>query len=797
MRAQREICSALDILPPSVNPIAHCAFLCLCPFCFLQFGLALLGFALSVWQLYDQDASPKTITLRGLDLITIVVPPSLPLALSVGTNFALMALKAHKLFCIQPSRINVAGKIQLMAFDKTGTLTAEGMEMRGVLASNNGSFSAFAPTMSATDRSSEDESHSHSQAQSPGVEGGSGLVVMGGKLLGWGERSSSPDDGEGFGEGINLSTFRSEQHNEQQPLPRDVKYCMGCCHALAHLDGALIGDPLEVEIYKASGGRLSDTSRDGFVCFVSFDAPYDGNRSSLSSQSTLNLGVRTQFEFVAALQRMSVIVQDVANPSSVSVYAKGSPEVMKSLCTPDSIPEDFDDKLREYAQKGYRIIAMGCKALDADMLQKPIEKEDLRRLCEAELRFLGLLVLENKVKPETAPTLRVLQDAKVRCVMVTGDNPVTGTAVAKECGLVPDNTRIFLAQLSHDAQGMARLHWHDTDAADAHAPGSMRLNPRTLQLEGAVSPGPDVRFELALTGAAYKYLEDRFLAESGHSNKWVWESDRERREEEEEGALSATRMFHTVLLNCLVFARMTPEQKASVVAHLQSLGIYVGFCGDGGNDAPALKMAHIGVSLSESEASIAAVRATRSLDRKWVANVGASASLICPCVFSLSWFPFVSAIHLCSSEHFLHSSPSERRSLLSHDLLPAVPVHGHVLGDPVQRRDPALLLRIGAGELGVPAAGHVSHVSTCGVHGRHEGHARAIGQATQRKLAISNQHFVGARAHGHLPVLSAHCAIQLKDTRCKITSNNGMACALFVASCSFEYTAFFPFASWT
>jgi len=42
---------------------------------------------------------------------------------------------------------------------------------------------------------------------------------------------------------------------------------------------------------------------------------------------------------------------------------------------------------------------------------------------------------------------------------------------------------------------------------------------------------------------------------------------------------------------------MTPDQKASLVAELQALGLYVGMVGDGANDCTALKTAHVGVSL--------------------------------------------------------------------------------------------------------------------------------------------------------------------------------------------------------
>lgn len=79
------------------------------------FAMSLVGFAVSVWQLSLHHAAVQTMIIRGLDLITIVVPPSLPLALSVGVNFALVALKARRIFCISPSRINLAGKIQFMS----------------------------------------------------------------------------------------------------------------------------------------------------------------------------------------------------------------------------------------------------------------------------------------------------------------------------------------------------------------------------------------------------------------------------------------------------------------------------------------------------------------------------------------------------------------------------------------------------------------------------------------------------------------------------------------------------------
>lgn len=39
---------------------------------------------------------------------------------------------------------------------------------------------------------------------------------------------------------------------------------------------------------------------------------------------------------------------------------------------------------------------------------------------EKDLEFLGLLIMQNTLKPETTPVIAQLQVAQIRCVMVTG-----------------------------------------------------------------------------------------------------------------------------------------------------------------------------------------------------------------------------------------------------------------------------------------------------------------------------------------------------------------------------------------
>jgi cation-transporting ATPase 13A2 len=58
-----------------------------------------------------------------------------------------------------------------------------------------------------------------------------------------------------------------------------------------------------------------------------------------------------RFDFNSQVMRMSVITMNLQN-NHVTAFVKGSPEKIKELSIPTSIPKDFDRELEQYTSQG-------------------------------------------------------------------------------------------------------------------------------------------------------------------------------------------------------------------------------------------------------------------------------------------------------------------------------------------------------------------------------------------------------------------------------------------------------------
>jgi magnesium-transporting ATPase (P-type) len=161
-----------------------------------------------------------------------------------------------------------------------------------------------------------------------------------------------------------------------------------------------------------------------------------------------------RFDFSSKLQRMVVICKNISE-NFFKVFCKGSPEKIKELCDPSTIPESYDETLNIYTTRGYRVLGMAAKGLTMSFEQTQTVK---RQTVEKNMLFLGFLIVQNKLKEKTMECLEKFDNADLRMMMATGDNILTAICVSKDCNLIRQNQEMVSCYIEN-VNGMDKLKW--------------------------------------------------------------------------------------------------------------------------------------------------------------------------------------------------------------------------------------------------------------------------------------------------------------------------------------------------
>ncbi|XP_060098854.1 polyamine-transporting ATPase 13A3 [Heteronotia binoei] len=522
-------------------------------------GVAGVGFLYTVVNSILHEVPAKIIIIESLDIITITVPPALPAAMTAGIVYAQRRLKKVGIFCISPQRINICGQLNLVCFDKTGTLTEDGLDLWGIQRVENARF-----------------------------------------LL--------PEE-NAFSKPLVKSPFIA---------------CMAACHSLTKIEGVISGDPLDLKMFEATGWILEEATEEETALHNRImptvvrppkqllPEPQPAASEDLELfelPATYEIGIVRQFPFSSALQRMCVVARALGQ-KKMDAYVKGAPEVVAGLCKPETVPVDFERVLEEYTKQGLRVIAVAHRRLESRLTWHRVQNVG-REAIEANMGFLGLIIMQNKLKGETPAVLEELHRASIRTVMVTGDNLLTAISVARDCGMIQPPDKVIVAEALAPKDGQpAKINWHYADMLSKSTDPSPAIHPEKIPLKLAPENLEDVpvtKHHFAMSGKSFAIIQEHFLD-----------------------------LLPKLVLHGTVFARMAPDQKTQLVEALQSVDYYVGMCGDGANDCGALKRAHGGISLSELEASVASPFTSRSSSISCVPNLireGRAALITSFCVF--------------------------------------------------------------------------------------------------------------------------------------------------------------------
>ena len=111
------------------------------------------------------------------------------------------------------------------------------------------------------------------------------------------------------------------------------------------------------------------------------------------------------------------------------VAAKGSPEKILSICNlNDEERKKIEDKIYNMSSKGLRVIAIAKMNINN-------EEEVKNTLEECNLKFLGLVGLLDPPREGIKENIEICNRAGIRVVMITGDNGITASSIARKVGI--------------------------------------------------------------------------------------------------------------------------------------------------------------------------------------------------------------------------------------------------------------------------------------------------------------------------------------------------------------------------
>jgi P-type Ca2+ transporter type 2C len=124
------------------------------------------------------------------------------------------------------------------------------------------------------------------------------------------------------------------------------------------------------------------------------------------------------------------------------IAAKGAPEAISDLCHLDAAQcRELSDRVAAMAGEGLRVLGVAA-ALFTVTEGLPPEQHDF------DFRFLGLVGLEDPVRPAVPAAVAECNAAGIRVVMITGDYPGTARAIADRIGLQPRDIVVTGAELA-------------------------------------------------------------------------------------------------------------------------------------------------------------------------------------------------------------------------------------------------------------------------------------------------------------------------------------------------------------
>ncbi len=178
----------------------------------------------------------------------------------------------------------------------------------------------------------------------------------------------------------------------------------------------------------------------------------EGSLLVLAKEKGIDIGkykengdLQNEFPFESKLKRMTVVW---GNKSNSEVLAKGAPEIIlersaKILMGGKTTELSALDRkniakvIEDLASQGFRLLGLGFREFDGDV------SKTQRDNAEKDLTFVGIVAIADPPREEVKGAIEIAKTAGIRVTMITGDNPLTASAIGKEIGLIKEGDEVL------------------------------------------------------------------------------------------------------------------------------------------------------------------------------------------------------------------------------------------------------------------------------------------------------------------------------------------------------------------
>ena len=138
----------------------------------------------------------------------------------------------------------------------------------------------------------------------------------------------------------------------------------------------------------------------------------------------------------------------------LDVYVKGAPETILMMCTyvledgkirklTQQMKEEISKVNTQMAGEALRMLAMAYQATEVEELD---DFKTKMQKGQSRLIFVGLAGMIDPPRPEAKTSVHLCKRAGIKVVMSTGDHKLTAEAIAREIGILENNSRILTGE---------------------------------------------------------------------------------------------------------------------------------------------------------------------------------------------------------------------------------------------------------------------------------------------------------------------------------------------------------------